>query len=98
MTITAEKNGETLILRLEGRLDNDTAPELQRARDEQIEGITNLVFDMQETEYVSSAGLRVLLETQKKMNRIGSFKLTGVCEDVMEVFEMTGFAEMLTIE
>ena len=63
-----------------------------------LDGVTELILDMNQLTYVSSAGLRVLLSTQKKMNKIGTMKLIGVCEDVMEVFEMTGFVDILNIE
>ena len=98
MTITTEKNNEAVTLKIEGRLDTMTAPELETV----INGLTDetkaLTLDMNALEYISSAGLRVLLGAQKKMNKIGTMKLVGVCDAVMEVFEMTGFADILTIE
>ena len=98
MTINIEKSGEMLTLKIEGRLDTTTAPELEKTINEQSEGIKDLVMDMEKLEYISSAGLRVLLAAQKKMNKIGTMKLTHVCDAVMEVFEMTGFSDILVFE
>jgi anti-sigma B factor antagonist len=98
MTITEERNNNSVTLKIEGRLDTTTAPTLEKTIDEIIDGIKELILDMNQLTYVSSAGLRVLLSTQKKMNKIGMMKLIGVCEEVMEVFEMTGFSDILNIE
>ena len=98
MTITTEKNNEAVTLKIEGRLDTMTAPELETAINGLIDETKDLTLDMNALEYISSAGLRVLLAAQKKMNQIGTMKLVGVCDAVMEVFEMTGFADILTIE
>ena len=98
MTITEERNNNLVILKIEGRLDTTTAPTLEKTINEILDGVTELVLDMNQLTYVSSAGLRVLLSTQKKMNKLGTMKLIGVCEEVMEVFEMTGFADILNIE
>ena len=98
MTIEIKKNAEEAIIKLVGRLDTTTAPVLEKTINEDIQGVKNLVLDVKELEYISSAGLRVLLGAQKKMQKIGSMKLTNVCEEVMEVFEMTGFADILVIE
>lgn len=98
MNINIEKNASETTLRIDGRLDTNTAPSLEKVLNEDIEGTTDLVLDMNGLQYVSSAGLRVLLSAQKKMQKIGSMKLRGVCEEVMEVFEMTGFADILVIE
>ena len=98
MTITEERNNNLITLKIEGRLDTTTAPTLEKTIDEFIDDVTELVLDMNQLTYVSSAGLRVLLSTQKKMNKIGMMKLIGVCEEVMEVFEMTGFSDILNIE
>ena len=98
MTITEERNNNSVTLKIEGRLDTTTAPTLEKTIDEFIDDVTELVLDMNHLTYVSSAGLRVLLSTQKKMNKIGMMKLIGVCEEVMEVFEMTGFVDILNIE
>ncbi len=83
---------------LEGRLDTVTAPELERALKESLDGVQTLTLDMEKLEYVSSAGLRVLLSAQKVMNRQGEMKLTHVSETIMEIFEVTGFTDVLTIE
>ena len=98
MTIEMKRNGEAATIEITGRLDINTAPVLDKTINEETEGIKDLTFDFTNLEYISSAGLRVLLNAQKKMQKIGSMKLTGVCEDVMEIFEMTGFADILTIE
>jgi anti-sigma B factor antagonist len=98
MTVNAEKNNGTVVLKIEGRLDTTTAPSLEKVINDSLTDISELVLDLKELVYVSSAGLRVLLSAQKKMNKLGSMKLTGVCDDVMEVFEMTGFADILDIE
>lgn len=98
MTINKEKNNGIFTLKIEGRLDTVTAPELEKVVNEETADVRELILDMKELEYISSAGLRVLLAAQKKMNKQGFMKLTGVCDAVMEVFEMTGFADILTIE
>ena len=98
MTIDIKKNTEEIIIEVTGRLDTITAPALDKTINENIDGIKSLILDFKSLEYVSSAGLRVLLATQKKLQQIGEMKLKNVCEEVMEVFEMTGFADILTIE
>ena len=98
MTIEIKRNAEETIIELVGRLDTTTAPALDKAISIDIEGTKKLVIDFKSLEYISSAGLRVLLGAQKKMQKIGSMKVINVCEEVMEVFEMTGFADILTIE
>ena len=98
MTIEIKKNDEETIIEIVGRLDTITAPALDKTINEDIGDAKNLVLDVKGMEYISSAGLRVLLSAQKKMQKIGSMKVTGVCEEVMEVFEMTGFADILVIE
>ena len=98
MTIEIKRNAEETIIKLVGRLDTTTAPALDKTINEDIAGTNNLVLDVKLLEYISSAGLRVLLGAQKKMQKIGSMKVINVCEEVMEVFEMTGFADILTIE
>lgn len=97
MTIEIKKNQETII-EISGRLDTITAPALDKTIKEEIGDSENLVLDLKGLEYISSAGLRVLLAAQKKMQKVGSMKVINVCEDVMEVFEMTGFADILSIE
>ena len=98
MTIEKTINGAELTVAVAGRLDTITAPALDKTIGENISGVKNLVLDFKGLEYISSAGLRVLLSAQKKMQKIGSMKVVHVCEEVMEVFEMTGFADILVIE
>ena len=98
MTIEIKKNAEEAIIEIAGRLDTTTAPALDKTINEDIEGVKDLVLDLNGLEYISSAGLRVLLSAQKKMQKIGSMKVKNVCEEVMDVFEMTGFSDILVIE
>ena len=98
MTMEIKKNAETAVIAIDGRLDTTTAPALEKAICEDIGDAKNLVLDMKAVQYISSAGLRVLLGAQKKMQKIGSMKVINVCEAVMDVFEMTGFADILVIE
>ena len=98
MTIEIKKNAKETTVEVVGRLDTITAPVLDKTINENINGTQNLILDFKGLEYISSAGLRVLLTAQKKMKNIGSMKLISVCDDVMEVLEMTGFADILTIE
>ena len=97
MTIEIKKNQEKTVIEIAGRLDTITAPALDKTINENIGDTENLVLDVKGMEYISSAGLRVLLAAQKKMQKKGSLKVINVCGDVMEVFEMTGFADILTI-
>ena len=97
MTIEIKRNAEETVIELAGRLDTTTAPALDKSVNEDIAGTQHLIFDLKDLEYISSAGLRVLLGAQKRMQKVGSMKVINVCEDVMEVFEMTGFADILTI-
>ena len=96
MTIEIKKNAEATIIEIIGRLDTTTAPALDKTINEDMGETKNLVLDLKGMEYISSAGLRVLLSAQKKLKN--SMKLTNVQELVMEVFEMTGFADILVIE
>ena len=98
MTIEIKRNAEETIVKLVGRLDTITAPELEKTINEDIGDAKDIIFDVKGMEYISSAGLRVFLGAQKKMQKIGSMRVTNVCEEVMEVFEMTGFADILTID
>ena len=98
MTIEKKINGEALTLIVSGRLDTQTAPELENELDSVLADIKELTFDFANLEYVSSAGLRVILKAQKAMNAQGSMKLTGVNDSIMEVFDITGFLDILTIE
>ena len=98
MTIEKKWNGDVATLVVTGRLDTQTAPELEKEVDGVVSDVKELVFDMNGLEYVSSAGLRVILKAQKIMNTKGSMKLTGVNDSIMEVFDITGFLDILTIE
>ena len=98
MTIKQTKENEKVTLALSGRLDTVTAPELEAALDTALSGVTELCFDFTDLEYISSAGLRVLLKAQKIMNAKGKMTITGVNETIMEVFDITGFVDILTIE
>ncbi len=98
MDIEKQKDGKKLEIKLAGRLDTKTAPKLKESLEESLDGVEELTFDLSELIYVSSAGLRIILSTQKTMNKQGSMKLTNVQDIVMEVFESTGFVDILTIE
>ena len=98
MTIHKTLNAAALSLVVERRLDTTTAPELEAVIKNELDGITDLTFDFSKLEYISSAGLRVLLSAQKIMNKQGNMKITGANEIVMEIFEVTGFSDILTIE
>lgn len=98
MTIEKIINGTTTALNIAGRLDTTTAPELEAVIESSTAGVQELVLDCSGLEYVSSAGLRVILKAQKLMNAQGSMKLTHVNDSIMEVFDITGFADILTIE
>ena len=98
MTIEIKKTAKETTIEVVGRLDTITAPVLEKTIGENIGETQTLILDFNGLEYISSAGLRVLLGAQKKMKKGGSMKLIDVCEDVMEVLEMTGFADILTIE
>lgn len=97
MTINKEVNGSKLNIALVGRLDTTTSPELEEELKVSLADIRELVFDFAQLEYISSAGLRVLLATQKTMNKQGLMTVCNVNETVMEVFEVTGFVDILTI-
>ena len=98
LNITKNEENNALTLSLEGRLDTVTAPQLEEEIATSVEGVTLLVLDFEKLEYISSAGLRVLLSSQKKMKNQGEMKVVRVNETINEVFEMTGFADILTIE
>ena len=97
MTMEIKKNAAETTIQIIGRLDTITAPSLDKTINEDIADTTNLVLDLKGLEYISSAGLRVLLGAQKKMQKIGSMKVINVCQEVMDIFEMTGFADILVI-
>ena len=98
MEIRKKKDGSSLTLELEGRLDTTTAPELEAELNQSLDGVTALTLDMGQLAYLSSAGLRVILTAQKRMNKQGSMVVRHVNETIMEVFEVTGFVDILTIE
>ena len=98
MDIEKQKNGKKLDIKLVGRLDTKTAPELAEMLKDELDGVEELTFDLSELIYISSAGLRIILSAQKTMNKQGSMKVTNVQDIVMEVFESTGFLDILTIE
>ena len=98
MTIEIKKNADELVLEITGRLDTITAPALDKTINENLGEIKSLILDFKNLEYISSAGLRVLLSTQKKLQQKGTMKLKTVREEVMEVFEITGFVDILTVE
>ena len=98
MTITKALNGNTLTIALEGRLDTMTSPELDAELNASLQAADSLVFDFSKLDYISSAGLRVLLAAHKQMAGKGGMKVTNVNEVVQEVFDVTGFADILTIE
>lgn len=95
MTIEVKRMGADAVIEISGRLDTTTAPVLDKTIGEDISENTNLTLDLKGLEYISSAGLRVLLSAQKRIQKCGSMKLRNVSEEVMDVFEMTGFADIL---
>lgn len=98
MTIDQYKNDTELRIALAGRLDTVTSPELDAIISSELDGVTDLTLDLKGLEYISSAGLRVLLRAQKKMAAAGTMKLINVSPIILEIFEITGFNEMLSIE
>ena len=98
MTINKTQNGSALTVALEGRLDTTTAPDLEKELKTGLDGVNELIMDFSKLDYISSAGLRVLLSAHKQMSKLGGMKVTNVNEMVMEVFEVTGFSDILTIE
>ena len=98
MNVEVKRKSEEVVIEIEGRLDTTTAPLLDKTINDNIEGVKALVLDMKELKYISSAGLRVLLSAQKKMQKIGTMKVINVCEEIMEIFDMTGFTDILSIE
>ena len=98
MKIDTKKDGNSLLINLEGRLDTNTFQDLEKETDN-LDGIKKITFDCEKLDYISSAGLRVLLTCQKKMNNIsGTMIIKNVKEEIQEVFDMTGFSDILTIE
>ena len=97
MKIDLKKEENKLLIKLEGKLDTNTSPELDE-KIKELDGIKDLVIDMEKVDYISSAGLRVLLSMQKVMNNQGTMVIKNVCENVMDIFEVTGFSDILNIE
>ena len=98
MQINKTKDGAKLTLALGGRLDTTTAPELEAVVKSELDGIESLTFDLASLDYISSAGLRVLLSAQKTMNKQGEMAVTNCSEEIMEIFDVTGFSDILTIQ
>ena len=98
LEINRKTDGQKMTVMLEGRLDTTTAPQLETEMKENLNGVQKLILDFEKLEYISSAGLRVLLSTQKTMAKQGSMKLIHVSDVISEIFEVTGFADILTIE
>ena len=98
MNLEQNRNGNALTRALEGRLDTMTAPQLEAALKEALPGVDALTFDLEKLDYISSAGLRMLLSAQKTMNRQGTMKVKNANEMILEIFEVTGFSDILTIE
>ena len=98
MTIEIKKNADELVLEITGRLDTITAPALDKTINENLGENKSLILDFKHLEYISSAGLRVLLSAQKKLQQKGTMKIKNVREEVIEVFEITGFVDILTVE
>ena len=98
MTINKKQNGTSLEISLGGRLDTTTAPELEAEFNQSLGGVEQLTMNLSDLVYISSAGLRVLLSAQKRMNKQGEMKVTNVDEAIMEIFEVTGFSDILNIE
>ena len=98
MTIEIKKTEQETTIEVVGRLDTITAPVLEKTIGESVDCMQSLVLDLKGLEYISSAGLRVLLGAQKKMQKNGAMNVINVCGEVMEIFEMTGFVDILTIE
>ena len=98
LNINKNAAGSNLTVSLEGRLDTTTAPQLEEELKSSLDGVTDLVIDIKETQYISSAGLRVLLSAQKTMNKQGKMVVKNPSEEVKEIFDVTGFSDILTIE
>lgn len=98
LNIEKVAEGTSLTVKLEGRLDTTTSPQLEGELGSKLDGVKDLVFDLQKLEYISSAGLRVLLSAQKVMNNQGSMVVKNSIEEIREIFDVTGFSDILTIE
>ena len=98
LNISKNANGDALTITLEGRLDTTTAPQLEEEITSSVNGVKDLVIDIKDLQYISSAGLRVLLSAQKIMNKQGKMTVKNPCEEVREIFDVTGFIDILTVE
>ena len=98
LNIEKVAEGTSLTVKLEGRLDTTTSPQLESELGSKLDGVKDLVFDLEKLEYISSAGLRVLLSAQKVMNNQGSMVVKNSIEEIREIFDVTGFSDILTIE
>ena len=98
MTIKKTKNENSLTITIEGRLETNTAPDLEAVTKNELGGVTELIFDFSNLEYISSAGLRVLLSAQKIMNKQGSMKIINANDIIREIFDITGFSDILSVE
>ncbi len=98
LTITKKKDGDALVVYLQGRLETTTAPQFSAELKDALDGVVSLTLDMEKLDYISSAGLRVLLTVQKRMNVQGTMKILHINETVQEIFEITGFSEIFTVE
>ena len=98
MTINKIQDGKALKVKVSGRLDTTTAPQLEEELNASLAEVEDLTMDFEELEYISSAGLRVLLSAQKVMNKQGTMTVIGVNDTIMEIFEVTGFSDILTIQ
>ena len=97
LNITSEKNGRTVTAKLEGRIDTKTSPELDKSLKELLQDTDEIILDMEKIEYISSAGLRVLLSTQKQLGKKDAMKIIHANDVVMDIFEITGFSQVVTI-
>lgn len=98
LDIRGGKNGEKLLIELDGRLDTTTAQQLEEKINSEIQGVKELTFDLKDLDYISSAGLRILLSAQKTMNNQGKMIVKNASEEVEEIFEVTGFSDIFTIQ
>ncbi|MBO4342513.1 MAG: STAS domain-containing protein [Clostridia bacterium] len=98
MAITTKKDGGTLTINVSDRIDTITAPDLEKCITDNLDGVSELIFDLKDMVYTSSAGLRVILKAQKLMNAQGTMTVKNIREDVMDIFDVTGFTDILNIE
>ena len=98
MIIEKQVTDSAMTIKVIGRLDSVTSPQLEEVTSKELEGITDLTFDFSELEYISSAGLRVILISQKTMNNQGKMHVTGINQEVRDIFEVTGFVDIIDVE